>query len=49
MECKAILQPTGEPHSNDLIETLWNVKNVTGWSRSQLYADLIETLWNVKE
>ena len=34
--------------SDDLIETLWNVKEVTGDYGRWAEFDLIETLWNVK-
>ena len=32
----------------DLIETLWNVKNLSGNVAMWKQIDLIETLWNVK-
>ena len=34
--------------SDDLIETLWNVKRAVGKSAAEAKKDLIETLWNVK-
>ena len=33
----------------DLIDTLWNVKQLSLLPRSFLLRDLIDTLWNVKK
>ena len=34
--------------NDDLIETLWNVKDADDRGKSVSGGDLIETLWNVK-
>ena len=48
MECKGVRQKAGRPDPGDLIETLWNVKEVTEPPVEPGENDLIETLWNVK-
>ena len=48
VECKVFLLIRFNSIYCDLIETLWNVKNVQSRTTSSAQPDLIETLWNVK-
>ena len=48
MECKDRGARTAYTQTDDLIETLWNVKVQTRAKPAPPGADLIETLWNVK-
>ena len=48
MECKVAVWSVKGEARQDLIETLWNVKNQVFAIDSRRVCDLIETLWNVK-
>ena len=49
VECKASSTIVSSPlRLHVLIETLWNVKRISGFRKSQWKLVLIETLWNVK-
>ena len=49
MECKEQKELFGNEPNTVLIETLWNVKNVSQIIHLIPLFVLIETLWNVKE
>ena len=48
MECKVLQEEEPEALRRDLIETLWNVKQIMANFNVWNTNDLIETLWNVK-
>ena len=48
MECKDQVHRSRERRDEDLIDTLWNVKQDEKLANSQCAQDLIDTLWNVK-
>ena len=48
VECKAIFPATAATCTDDLIDTLWNVKKGDRGEDDIFHADLIDTLWNVK-
>ena len=49
MECKVLQEEEPEALRRDLIETLWNVKQIMANFNVWNTNDLIETLWNVKK